>query len=217
MSRLHDALRATRDEEGFTLVELLVAMFVLLIVSSIATSVFVGLQKGLRKQNGYVDAQQSSRAVYQQLDRQVRYANVVTVPGVDAAGNQYVEWQTADPASGRQKCTQWRVTTTGLAQQRSWSVPLATDAVQTVVAPAWATVADGLLVTGRPAVFTSPVAQPAGSSAVPVLQQLGVVFTTQKGSPPGRASTQTVFTAANSSATTSAAVLAATCTQVPRS
>lgn len=208
-----------RDDAGVTLVEMMVAISLLMVVSTIFTATFTDLQRGVRKQNGFVDAAAGARRAFALLDRQVRYANTITVPGTDGAGNLYVEWQSGNPGT-TQTCTQWRaVVTSGQLQQRSWTVPGNGGAV---AAPAWQTVLGGVVLTGQPAVFSTELQLASAPDAVRVpasanlqFRQLGVVLTVQAGLPVGSASTSTTFTAANSS--TASAPAATTCNQVARS
>jgi len=211
--RVRGTVAAHGNEDGFTLIELLVAMLLLTIVGAIFTAAFVDLQRSLRKQNGLVDSQATTRNVFETLDRSVRYANGISSPGTAADGNLYVEWQTGDVVSG-QTCNQWRVIpATGVLQSRTWveptngTLPLPT---------AWTTKAVNVVTAGLPAVFATELKSSNVSgiaqAVAGVQRQLAVNLTVSSGgTTPGVSSASTVFTAANSSVNSSSV-----CTDVSR-
>lgn len=203
-------LRRERDADaGFTLVELLAAMTLFGLFLAIFATAVTGMFTNLRKQQGRAADLDDVRAVLQQLDRQVRYANAVSLPGDGTDGNAYVEWRTSVavplPALPQQTCTQLRLNrTTNQLQLRTWVVPASPTTPATP--SAWLTRA-------------WQVYDPAtGTPFVPVLnapdQQLSVAFTSRRGNPPTSTAAQVTLTARNTSSSDSSP---ATCTEVPRS
>lgn len=180
MHQRHDV-----NEEGFTLVELLVAMSIFAIVLALISSSVLVMEHALRKSQGQSDNLDASRKVIQLLDRQVRYANAITQPGVGAtATSTYIEWRTGD-TSGEgvqtQTCTQWRFDgAAGTLGYRTWAVPAKKSDPTT--ATAWVNEAFGVVAvagtpvfstTAQPAATASPTATPAGSPSGDPSDSLG--------------------------------------------
>lgn len=177
-------------QEGFTLVELLVAMVILSVFFSVFMSVAVKLFDSTINQqarSGNIDV---NRFVVQVLDRQVRYANAINTPVV-ANGSRYVEWQSG--SFGRQQtCVQWRVTAGGLMQRRSW-LPRLTPASPAPVPTAWSTVGYGIRPTGALPIFSIDPPAAGGTTK----QQLTLRFSTRSGVKPVETPTSVAFTAIN--------------------
>jgi hypothetical protein len=151
----------------------------------------------------------SNRAIVMALDRQLRYANAVNTP-ITHNGSQYVEWRSGS-TNQQQTCVQWRVTSAGLVQRRSW-LPRLTPLSPAPVPTAWRSVAAGVVSTGTAPVFslTSPV------SAVAPLhrQQLTMSFSTRHGVRPVTTPTRVAFTALNTRS--SSAPATSVCQEVAR-
>lgn len=101
-----------RDEHGFSLIELMVALAIFSVfVTIFITSVINLAQSTTRAQ---VTAQASSGVlnVFQNIDRQVRWADEINFPGTgrSGGGKQYVEFHQAAKSSSTRtaKCVQWR-------------------------------------------------------------------------------------------------------------
>jgi prepilin-type N-terminal cleavage/methylation domain-containing protein len=153
------------DDQGFTLVELLAtaALFsVFLLIFGAAVDV---MYKDVRKQQGSSDGLDANRKAVQLLDKQIRYANAVTNPGLGTDGNPYVEWRSGNTGQS-QTCTQWRLNqTTHFLQWRTWTVPNTT-------ASAWRNQANniylptvGSLFSLNPAPWSSTTAYRVGPPA----------------------------------------------------
>ncbi len=117
-----DTPRVSSDR-GLTLIELLVAMFVF----SVVAAVFLTAATGLLRTT--TDAESRSRTasavvtVTLLLDRQVRYADSINLPGTGSGGARYIEFRTpaSSSLSGFAECTQWRfLPTEGRIESRSW-------------------------------------------------------------------------------------------------
>lgn len=112
-------LRKPDDEEGFTLVELLVSMVILGIFFSVFTGVIVKVFDTTRSQQARSISVDASRNITQVIDRQVRYANAVFAPQTSPNGTQYVAWSSKN-RQGIENCFQWRVTPGGVMSWASW-------------------------------------------------------------------------------------------------
>jgi prepilin-type N-terminal cleavage/methylation domain-containing protein len=155
-------------EDGFTLVELLCAMFLFAVVLTIISSATLSMVHTLRKQQGQSDNLDASRKALELLDRQTRYANAITQPGANAAGTaQYIEFQTGNAPTAAipappQTCYQWRLdSTTKSLQYRTWPA-VASNAAAT--ATAWNSQVIGAVAPAGTPVFETN-AQPAPGAA----------------------------------------------------
>ncbi|MGY1550222.1 PulJ/GspJ family protein [Microbacterium sp. A588] len=111
-----------RDEQGYTLVELLVAMGVFSVFLVLFISAIVSVSRASTQAR--VDAQTSSSVgiAMQRIERSVRYADSINYPGSNA-GASYVEWRTdaTSASSGVDTCTQLRYTAgDGKLAMRTW-------------------------------------------------------------------------------------------------
>lgn len=216
MCAIRERLRSRQADDGFTLVELLVSMFLFLIVLALVASATLVMEHGLRKSQGQSDNLDASRKVLLLLDRQVRYANAITQPGVGATPTAtYIEWQSGD-TNQPQTCTQWRYDSAGATlAYRTWQVPTVTGA--TVTPTAWVTEAFGVTKVGSTPVFTTtalPVNTAAPSGTTANHASVSVAFAVTHGARPSTTSaTQVTLTAVN---TTGIVTLAAVCNQVTR-
>ena len=224
--RLLDRCASAQCDKGFTLVEAVVAMFVFLTALSVMTAVVAAMTASMRKGDGISQAADQVRLVFQRLDKQVRYAEAISVPGAGSDAAWYVEFSAednerdsrTDPARKADRCHQWRVRPDGHLQTRTW---LVTPNGTTSEATAWLTVATGInnnLATEPP--FLPPPtggrlqATPTATPAPRDHQGLTVDFRARRSNrPPGVAQLKATFFARNSSATTSLGV----CDQLGRS
>lgn len=194
--------RARAEDDGFTLVELLVAMVILTVFFGVFTGVALRIFDLTGRQQDRSVAADDSRDIVLVLDRQVRYANVINNPVTTPNGTQWVEWRTG--STGRQQtCYQWRVTPAGLAQYRTWLPPSA------VVTP-WSTAATEISSVGGAPIFsvvdpTAPVEQSR--------QKLTVSFT----SGVGRDGAPTRLSLTGINTRSAAAPVNPICTEVARS
>jgi prepilin-type N-terminal cleavage/methylation domain-containing protein len=72
-----------RQEDGFTLVELMMVMFMMTIVIVIFTSVFENVNVGVARQQERSRANDEARLAIEQLDREIRSGNVLYDPEDD--------------------------------------------------------------------------------------------------------------------------------------
>lgn len=169
---------AARDEDGMTLVELIVAMGIFVIVIAVFMSGIVVMTQNTARAQAVADSGDGVRVAFQRLDKEVRYAAAINQPGFGSDGAYYVEYLTTAVAAGAPPvCTQWRVVpSTRVLQRRTWNNTTPVNASQ------WLTVTDNvrndLSVSSQlPFVFT-----PAG--VVRLNQSLRVLLDVGNG-PPG--------------------------------
>ncbi len=199
-----------REDEGFSIIELLVSIMLFSVVISVFIGATNSMFSSLRKQQGVADAADGNRRAFLLLEKQVRYASAINTPGLGTDGKYYVEWQAPNSAA-QQTCVQWRLDPSlSKLQWRTWVITGGS-----VTAPAWTTVATG--VVNDVNATTKPFALRSTTSAGVTLnyQQLQVHLESARNKPAGKAVTDTAFTALNTP--NSAAPSPAVCQQVPRS
>jgi prepilin-type N-terminal cleavage/methylation domain-containing protein len=141
--------RLRRQEDGMTLVELLVSMMILGIAMTMFGTTLASVQNGIVQQDRFSRANDSARLALEQIDRQMRSGNVLYDPasegtatsGAGAAYNNYmvrIYTQTNADTLGY-TCVQWRITTSNQLQTRSWPPE------DTANVTSWRTVADGIV------------------------------------------------------------------------
>jgi prepilin-type N-terminal cleavage/methylation domain-containing protein len=178
-----------QSEAGFTLVELLVVMPVLLIVTSLAMVTLVtAYGAGNREQSTSQSSSQVTLA-FIKLDSEIRYAADINQPGQDSNNppNYYVEFQSdwtqnTQGYSGSSLCTQLEYTSTGNLQQRTWA---ATSSVPTA---GWQVLASGLQTTplsANPFSLSAPQGAP---------WQLSVAISAVTGTGSAKGAAQSAFT-----------------------
>ena len=79
-------LQAPRRPLGFTLVETLVAMTMVVLIMSVATRFFMQQTRMLSHQSGRLEAQQNAQFSLATLDREMRVAGIGVVDKVTPAG-----------------------------------------------------------------------------------------------------------------------------------
>ena len=103
------------DDEGFTLVELMVSMGVMMIVMAIVTASIVTMYRSAEDIEARSTAQAELGLVLQRLDREVRYAKGIS----DTLGSaDTVDFLTIQGTE--QRCVQLRVVD-GVLSQRTWA------------------------------------------------------------------------------------------------
>jgi prepilin-type N-terminal cleavage/methylation domain-containing protein len=202
---MEDHVRAIRrrlglDDQrdaGFSLLELMIALGIFTIFIAMFLAAVVSLSRGTVRARLTTETASGISIVFQNIDRQVRYADSINFPGTGPSGARYIEFRT--PASSTKenvtRCTQWRyVPNTGRLESRQWSD------VAGAVRPAWSTKLSNVIsVSGAKYPFEMVPATQAGTSK----QQL--VLTIEAGNPSAAdksgSSVTTRFVARNSSIT----------------
>jgi prepilin-type N-terminal cleavage/methylation domain-containing protein len=200
LARRRDFLRRSqsqRDSDGFTLIELIVAMSIFAALLAVMMSVVLAMNKDLNKTTSIADASSQGLRATQALDKQLRYADSVNLQATGASGDRYVSFEGLTNTGG-QVCYQWRVGTGGFLQQRSWQQAATPTSTVTATSPAWQTVAIGVVNPASSPPFTVTT-QGGGAGASSVFQQVVVDLVMQgKGSSVGHAETKLTITARNS-------------------
>src|SRR5436309_4725621 len=118
-----------RTEAGMTAVELSVTSAILVVVLGIVyTVLFTALGASVKQTDRSLTNDQARLAV-EQIDREIRSGNVFFDPANEATDTAHqiaptmslrVYTQADYPTFSSNRCYQWRVTTDGLLQSRSW-------------------------------------------------------------------------------------------------
>lgn len=117
------AVERPHADDGFTLVELLVAMLVFAVFLTILVGTVIGITRASSRAQLLSQSSSSLLLAFQNLDRQIRYANSVNFPGLGASGASYFEFRVAAESSttGYTTCSQWRfVPATKSIESRQW-------------------------------------------------------------------------------------------------
>ena len=112
-----------RHDDGYTLIELTISMFVFSILAAVVLTSLIGLSRATSDAQARSTSASGIVSVTQNLDRQVRYADSINLPGAGTAGRRYIEFRT--PASSTvdnlAQCTQWRfLPAEGRIESRTW-------------------------------------------------------------------------------------------------
>lgn len=218
IQRLARRCRDVRGDAGFTLIEGLISMVIFMTCMAVMSSVVLAMTNNTRQAHGVSVATDQTRAAFQRLDRQVRYATAIGTPGREADGGYYVEFSMFDMTpdgrtTGAPKdtgCQQWRLLGAEL-QTRSWRLTPPPGSNPRHVTE-WRTVAAGVM-NDLSVAAESPFTRISPSSAL--LHQGLVVELYVKSSdrPLGRSQVKTRFFARNTDATTESSNV---CKQVGR-
>lgn len=186
-----------RDSDGFTLIELIIAMSIFAMLLGVMMSVVLAMNKDLNKTTSIADAASQGLRATQAIDKQLRYADFVNAPVTGASGDRYVSFESLTNASVSE-CYQWRIHTGGLLQQRSWVSSTANTTAVTATTPSWLTVAIGVVNPTATAPFTLST-QGGGGGPGSAFQQVVVDLVLQgRSSSVGHAETKLTITARNS-------------------
>src|SRR5205807_1768052 len=131
MTRLRIAVsRRMREERGFTLVEMTIALMLMLVVTVIFITVMVSVQGAVAKDQGRSVSNDQARLAVEELDREIRSGNVLYDPSLENdPGNgiypnmslRIYTQSNADTRNPGNQCVQWRILNDEL-QRRSWGV-----------------------------------------------------------------------------------------------
>ena len=119
-SRREPAGPPPREDAGFTLIELIVAMFLFSLLLGIFMSGIVLMTRDTVRVQNISNTEDQARRAFDRFDRQLRYASAVYPPG-RVGDDWYFEYQTTATGSSTAQCTQWRVQhSTQQLQVRTW-------------------------------------------------------------------------------------------------
>jgi prepilin-type N-terminal cleavage/methylation domain-containing protein len=187
--------RASNEEAGFTLVELLVAMSVFAVFLTMIVSSVIAISAASARAQLVARSSNGVLVVFQNLDRQIRYADSINFPGPGVtAGSRYVEFRVpaSSASSGVATCMQWRYwPATKSIQSRQWpesGTPSAT----------WATKVSNVIDTGA-AGYPFKLTPATTAASGPSTQQLVLSISSGTASLTSGASISSNFVARNSS------------------
>jgi prepilin-type N-terminal cleavage/methylation domain-containing protein len=137
------------DEEGMTLVELVVAMGILSIVMLVLTSTLSSIQRAVVEEDVRIRLNDQARLAMQSIDRLVRSGNILYDP-VDESGNDpysasatgylFRIYTQAEQTSGQDaRCALWLVNDDQELLYRTWPILAPDDATD------WTVVAEGIV------------------------------------------------------------------------
>ncbi len=137
-----------RDDAGFTLVEVVVAMIVLGLLLGVFVRAVNLMTSTTTRVTTTGETVTEGRAASDALGRQLGTASATNTP-VLAGGNHYLEFSTDEVKAGADRqCTQWRYEpSTRRLAYRTWSTV-------TLVATSWTTVSDAVVNTSTQPPFT---------------------------------------------------------------
>jgi len=110
-------------DAGLTLVELMVSLIVFSLFLTILLSAVIGITRASSRAQLLSRSSSNVLIVFQNLDRQIRYANAINFPGAGPSGSRYIEFRTGAESAptGVVTCTQWRYNPAAAAiQTRTW-------------------------------------------------------------------------------------------------
>jgi Tfp pilus assembly protein PilV len=123
LRRRHQLVR-DGDERGTSLIEVIVGMLIMTICGAIFLGSAVTLSRVTAKTQSVTTGASQTNLAYLSLDKTVRYASAISLPGKSSTGNWYVEFR--DTTGTSETCTQLRIdNTTQRLEQRTWSPPAA--------------------------------------------------------------------------------------------
>jgi prepilin-type N-terminal cleavage/methylation domain-containing protein len=130
-----DPREPVRDDDGFSLIEVMVSMTIMAVIGAIFTTGMIQVYRTLAGTDARWIAQGQVSQALMRLDREVRYASYI---GATSPGRPYVEYQMLSDAT--QQCVQLRIAVTAdgsQLQRRTW-----TQGVTPVVPTAWVRLAN---------------------------------------------------------------------------
>jgi prepilin-type N-terminal cleavage/methylation domain-containing protein len=144
-----------RDDEGFSIIEVVVTMAILSFVMAIVTGAIVELYSGMNKVDTTANARDQLTNSFRRLDKELRYATWVSTPG-QVGGAWYFEYSmptstpattSANPSPAATGGCRQLVLRNGVLTLASWALPGTTPGTPT-------TIATGLSVNGSIPPFT---------------------------------------------------------------
>lgn len=115
-------LRRLGEERGFTLVELLVTMFILGIVMVIFGTTLASVQRAAAREDKLSRANDAARLAIQSLDREIRSGNVLYDPSIEVPAYYAVRVYTQSNAPTRAGyvCSMWMINNQQELINRRW-------------------------------------------------------------------------------------------------
>jgi type II secretory pathway pseudopilin PulG len=212
---MHQRVSATGDS-GVTMIELFVAMIIMTIAGSIFVGAVVTLFRTTNQAQAITGSATSTNQAYQALDKTVRYASAISLPGRGTITTKDWYVELSDTTSGSEVCTQLRVDiTTKQLQRRTWTV--GSPAALPDFTPIASNITNGDAVAGEDSQpFFLEIAPPDPRAKNPTVQNQQLTFTLASVSGPsnGRVTSKSEFTLAALNSSTGTPRTGAICPQV---
>ncbi len=194
-------MRPPKDDRGYTLIELMMAMVCMSILLTLVTSAIIQIYHSVNSVDSMSTAQTQVDTTFVRLDKELRYARGISTPGT-VNGDAYVEYLLS--ADSVDTCVELRLhTATGELQRRQW-----TKNVTPLTPTGWQTLASTVTAT-------TPFTVTAADNSLPTTfryQRLTLDVTSAAGTGvvgAARRQTTVTFTALNTTVTDNSA----TCTE----
>lgn len=210
MTSLRERTELARGDRGFTLIEFVVAMSLFMVFVSLFVVGVTALSAGTTRARATAEASSGVLLVFQNVDRQVRYADAISIPGNGPSGARYIEFRTpaASSRSLQTTCTQWRYQpSTGTMSSREWR-----DVAGVVPTP-WSQKLSGLTTKTDPE-YPFQLLQPGATNSTK--QQFQLWIHSGNADLSGGAEVKTKFVARNSSTASPTNTGGSICTTVTR-
>lgn len=124
-------------EDGLTLMELSIVMFMVTVVFAFCLTAVVSLQQSVVRTDARTQTLDQVRVAVQQIDRQVRSGNIFYSP---FSSGSNLDLLIFTQANGANRCVEWQVDTTHqILESRSWTQTWQTDGSPSVAH--WSTIA----------------------------------------------------------------------------
>ncbi len=156
--------RARHEEDGFTLVELLISMTIFSVLMAIILSLMITMMYQAKDNLGRQRAVEQGRLGLSQIDRQIRSGNLILDPIHDGAAVSGVDpnysLRIYTQEGGNNTCVQWRVkfpdptSEYGQLEYREW------DPVDTTTVTPWSRVASNVVAPTATLSATDPQSWP---------------------------------------------------------
>jgi prepilin-type N-terminal cleavage/methylation domain-containing protein len=150
--RLADLRARLKRDDGYTLIEIAVVVGLLGVVVAMVMSFLTRAQSDLQIQISRSTSNDQVRLAAHSIDREIRSGNVFYDPAAEdyspgdvAPGMSLrVLSQANSPTRPGERCVQWRITTDGDLQRRSWTVSPSWQSDPAANVSGWRTVAEGI-------------------------------------------------------------------------
>ncbi len=120
------------SDSGFTIIESVTAMGLFTVFVAVFVAAVTAFAGSIVDARASAEGASTNTTIVNTLDRQVRYAESINLPGPGATGLRYIEFLVprSVTTTGIPGCYQWRYNpVSGLVEQRSWGVSSTNTAI----------------------------------------------------------------------------------------